>query len=68
MGATYEHSPEKEIGCFPITITKEAGLNELISDFEDTFIVWHWHGDMPGLAKDSVILAYSEGCPRQIVQ
>ena len=28
----------------------------------------HWHGDMPGLTKDSQVLAYSAGCPRQVVK
>ena len=27
----------------------------------------HWHSDMPGLTPDATIVAYSEGCPRQIV-
>jgi GMP synthase (glutamine-hydrolysing) len=33
-----------------------------------TFPVIHWHNDMPGETKDSVVLAYSEGCPRQILR
>ena len=27
----------------------------------------HWHNDMPGLTSDATIIAYSEGCPRQII-
>ena len=27
----------------------------------------HWHNDMPGLTPAAKIIAYSEGCPRQIV-
>ena len=30
--------------------------------------VGHWHNDMPGLTPQAKVLAYSEGCPRQIVQ
>ena len=28
----------------------------------------HWHGDMPGISSGAELLAYSEGCPRQIVK
>ncbi len=31
-------------------------------------MVGHWHGDMPGLTKESKVLATSAGCPRQIVK
>ena len=27
-----------------------------------------WHNDMPGLTEEAVILAESDGCPRQIVR
>ncbi|AAV76439.1 type 1 glutamine amidotransferase [Salmonella enterica subsp. enterica serovar Paratyphi A] len=30
--------------------------------------IGHWHNDMPGLTDQAIILATSEGCPRQIVQ
>ncbi len=28
----------------------------------------HWHGDMPGLTEDAVVLATSQGCPCQIIR
>jgi GMP synthase (glutamine-hydrolysing) len=66
--AKFEESPFKEIGSYPITFTKSGTDNELFSDFPETVEVGHWHGDMPGLTSESKIIAYSEGCPRQIVQ
>jgi GMP synthase (glutamine-hydrolysing) len=67
LGAMYEQSPEKEIGKFPITLTK-AGLNHpLFSHFGKVLEVGHWHNDMPGLTQTAEVIAYSEGCPRQIV-
>lgn len=67
LGAQYDHSPEKEIGKFPITLT-EAGLSHsLFSHFGPTLAVSHWHNDMPGLTPDAEVIAFSEGCPRQIV-
>ncbi len=66
--AKFKESPFKEIGSYPITFTKSGTDNELFSDFPETVKVGHWHGDMPGLTSESKIIAYSEGCPRQIVQ
>ena len=67
-GAEYEHSPEREIGVFPITLT-EAGLkNNHVKVFGQTLNTGHWHGDMPGLTKDAVVLATSQGCPCQIIR
>ncbi|OCG06952.1 GMP synthase [Gilliamella sp. wkB178] len=67
LGANYAHSPEKEIGKFPITLTEIGKNHPLFSDFGDTLEVGHWHNDMPGLTKKAQIIAYSEGCPRQII-
>lgn len=67
-GGKYEHSPEREIGVFPINLT-EAGLaDNHIKDFGSTLDTGHWHGDMPGLSDNAVVLATSKGCPRQIVR
>lgn len=67
LGAHFEHSPEKEIGKFPITLTEAGKRNPLFSHFGDCLAVGHWHNDMPGLTQDAKIIAYSEGCPRQII-
>ncbi|RSX52173.1 glutamine amidotransferase [Bifidobacterium goeldii] len=68
LGAPYAHSPQREIGLFPIMLT-QAGLNDpLLADFGRGLPVGHWHGDMPGLTADCAVLATSEGCPRQIVR
>ena len=67
-GCKYEHSPEREIGVFPINLT-EAGLaDDHIKDFGSTLDTGHWHGDMPGLSDNAVVMATSKGCPRQIVR
>ena len=67
-GGKYEHSPEREIGVFPINLT-EAGLaDDHIKDFGSTLYTGHWHGDMPGLSDNAVVMATSKGCPRQIVR
>ena len=68
LGADFDHSPEREIGYFPLTMTPEAKEDDAFADFPESFLVGHWHGDMPGLTDDAVVLATSEGCPRQIVR
>lgn len=67
LGAKFEHSPEKEIGVFPIHLTEEGSKDEKTNHFGPTLAVGHWHNDMPGLTPQSKVLATSAGCPRQIV-
>ena len=68
LGAAFCHSPEKEIGKFPVRLTDAGKANPLFGDFGHELSVGHWHNDMPGLTPQAKVLAYSEGCPRQIVQ
>lgn len=68
LGARTERSPNKEVGVFPIELTKEGCEDNLLKDLPKQFSVVHWHNDMPGLTKESKVLAASRGCPRQIVR
>lgn len=68
LGAPFANSPEKEIGKFPIMLTAAGRANPKFAGFGPTLAVGHWHNDMPGLTQDAVIIAASEGCPRQIVE
>lgn len=67
LGAGFEHSPEKEIGNFPVNLTIEGLADEKINHFGNPLVVGHWHNDMPGLTAEGKVLATSEGCPRQII-
>jgi GMP synthase (glutamine-hydrolysing) len=68
LGAKFAHSPNREIGVFPISLTEDGKKDPIIGKiFPEKFMVGHWHGDMPGLTPESKVLATSEGCPRQIV-
>ena len=51
-----------------ITLTPAGKANPKLAHFGDVLEVGHWHNDMPGLTPDAQVLAYSEGCPRQIVE
>ncbi|WP_430817025.1 glutamine amidotransferase-related protein [Carboxylicivirga sp. RSCT41] len=68
LGATTTASPFKEIGLYPVTLTEAGKKDALFTDFPEVFDCGHWHGDMPGLTKDAVVLAHSEACPRQIIR
>jgi GMP synthase (glutamine-hydrolysing) len=68
LGANFAHSPQKEIGVFPIYLTEAAKEDSIFSQFPHQFMGGHWHNDMPGLTTDAKILAESAGCPRQIVK
>jgi GMP synthase (glutamine-hydrolysing) len=68
LGAPAEKSPEKEVGIYPITLTERGRQDALFLDFPHSFAVIHWHYDMPGSTSQSVVLAASAGCPRQIVR
>jgi GMP synthase (glutamine-hydrolysing) len=68
LGAQYQASPQREIGKFAVTLTDAGAASEKVSHFGSSLEVGHWHNDMPGLTAGSIVLAYSEGCPRQIVE
>lgn len=68
IGAKFDHSPNREIGVFELTLTGNAKSDPIFSTFPTKFLVGHWHGDMPGLTPSTEILATSKGCPRQIVR
>ena len=67
-GAEYEHSPEREIGVFPIMLTKAGLKDEHVKVLGPILNTGHWHGDMPGLTEDAVVLATRQGCPRQMIR
>jgi GMP synthase (glutamine-hydrolysing) len=68
LGARFEKSPYKEIGHFPIALTKSGRQHDKLSHFNEIELVGHWHNDMPGLTSTSKVLATSAGCPRQIIE
>lgn len=68
LGAAFAHSPEKEIGNFPVTLTDYGKTHPKLAHFGEVLETGHWHNDMPGLTPEAKIIAFSEGCPRQIVE
>ena len=68
LNTSFDHSPNREIGVFEISLTEDGKSDPIFKKFPSIFKVGHWHGDMPGLTPESKVLAVSEGCPRQIVR
>ncbi len=68
LDAKTERSPHKEVGVFPIHLTNEGINDPIFKNLPKSFNVMHWHNDMPGVPVGSTILAYSDGCPRQIIR
>lgn len=65
LGATTLRSPEKEVGIFPVQLTREGMLDPILRTLPAEFDVLHWHHDMPGIPKRAVLLARSAGCAHQ---
>jgi GMP synthase (glutamine-hydrolysing) len=68
LGAATVGSPVKEIGLSPIWLNNDAKMDPIVSLLPYSFEVFHFHTQMSGLPKDSIVLAESAGCPRQIVR
>lgn len=65
LGGKTEPSPHHEVGMYLIELLDGAKDDPVFSQFPRKFEVMHWHHDMPGLPEGAVLLAKSEGCPRQ---
>ncbi len=68
LGAPFEHSPEVEVGPVRAWLTEAGREDPFLRGFPYVFAAGAWHHDMPGLTGSAVVLAESEGCPRQIVR
>ncbi|OIP85233.1 MAG: GMP synthase [Porphyromonadaceae bacterium CG2_30_38_12] len=68
LGTGVEKSPQREIGVFQLQLTPQAQADLFFKTLPEKSMVGHWHGDMPGLTPEAEVLAYSNGCPRQIIK
>ena len=65
LGAAVTKNPEKEIGWFPIGLTDEGIVSDLVGDFPPVLDTFHWHGETFEIPKGAVRLVESEACPNQ---
>src|SRR5574341_657976 len=45
LGGKVSKNRHKEIGWFPVTLTKEARNSSIFSNLPEKFTAFHWHGD-----------------------
>ena len=65
LGGKISKNKYKEIGWFPVSLTKEAGNSPVFSTFPRTFTAFHWHGDTFNMPAGAIPIAQSEGCANQ---
>ena len=65
LGAKVYRNDEKEIGWFPVELTREAKGSSLFSSLPAHFTPFHWHGDTFDIPDGSLHMAKSAGCVNQ---
>ncbi len=58
-GARVAPGPEKEIGWYPLTLSRDGQTDQLFSGFPGTFEAFEWHGDIFDLPNGAASLASS---------
>jgi GMP synthase-like glutamine amidotransferase len=65
LGAKVYNNEFKEIGWFPIKVTKEAKKINLFSHLPDKLTVFHWHSETFDLPEGAILIAENEACKNQ---
>ncbi|MDD5474695.1 MAG: type 1 glutamine amidotransferase [Candidatus Methanoperedens sp.] len=65
LGGKVSRNRYKEIGWFPVTLTKDAKNSSVFSTFPGRFTAVHWHGDTFKIPPGAARIAESEACPNQ---
>jgi GMP synthase-like glutamine amidotransferase len=68
QGARVYRGDEKEIGWFPVYMTKDAKRSRLTADWPSEQLVLHWHGDTFDLPAGARLLATSSAYRHQAFQ
>ena len=65
LGGKVSKNQHKEIGWFPVSLTREAENSSIFSSLPGTFTAFHWHGDTFKIPRGAKRMAQSEGCMNQ---
>jgi GMP synthase-like glutamine amidotransferase len=65
LGAKVYKNTEKEIGWFDVIVTQSGRKNKILDGFDDTFKVFHWHGDTFDLPQNAEHLIETPICKNQ---
>lgn len=55
----------KEIGWFPVTLTKEARISSIVSSLPQEFTAFHWHSDTFSIPSGALRIAKNKECANQ---
>jgi GMP synthase-like glutamine amidotransferase len=65
LGGQVSRNRHKEIGWFPVKLTKEAKNSAIFNTLPKKFIAFHWHGDTFAIPPGALKIAESEACANQ---
>ncbi len=65
LGARVHTGACREIGWFPVYRSTASCAQSMVSVFPETFMAFHWHGDVFELPQGACPLAFSEACSQQ---
>ncbi len=65
LGADVKKGAQKEIGWYPVQLSKAALLDTVWKEAPQKFTAFHWHGDVFNVPEGAVSLASSELTPCQ---
>lgn len=65
LGGRVSKNQYKEIGWFPVSLTKESRDSSIFCSLPTTFTAFHWHGDTFKIPNGARRIAQSEGCANQ---
>ena len=68
LGARVYANPQKEIGWFPVKLTKSGVKSRVFAGFPAEFTTFQWHGDTFDLPQGAQLLASSDVCRNQAFQ
>jgi GMP synthase-like glutamine amidotransferase len=65
LGKKVTRNPQREIGWFPLRLTRAAHQTRIFGFLPDSFPAFHWHGDTFEIPDGAVHLASSNACENQ---
>jgi GMP synthase-like glutamine amidotransferase len=65
LGGKVSKNQYKEIGWFPVSLTREAMDSSIFRSLPGTFTAFHWHGDTFKIPHGAARIAQSEVCTNQ---
>lgn len=65
LGAKVEPNKVKEIGVYQVKLTEEGVADPIFKGFDQTFDVFHWHGDTFKIPRGAQFLAEGDDCRNQ---